>query len=93
MFKGLRRLHLQGAPSSRLLLERSLLESNMVQVPVTEEADTPATVVVFTGGLGQGAQDLFGAYMAPVWRIDDGRKFSSFLLAFCHKSKGFLSQV
>ena len=68
-----------GAPSSQLLIERSILEANTVQVRQSDEADTPATVVVYTGGLGDGGQDANGAYHAPVWRIDDGRKCSSSL--------------
>ena len=44
-----------------------------VQVAQSDKADTPATVVVFTGGLGDGAQDpVIQAYHAPIWRIDDG---------------------
>ena len=71
-----------GAPSSRLLIERSILEANAVRVRQSDEADTPATVVVFTGGLGDGSQDALGAYHAPVWRIDDGRKCSGSLCVF-----------
>ena len=71
-----------GAPSSRLLIERSILETNAVRVRQSDEADTPATVVVFTGGCGDGSQDEFGGYHAPVWRIDDGRKCSSSFVFF-----------
>ena len=73
---------------SRLLIERSILESNAVRVRQSDEADTPATVVAFTGGLGDGSQDEFGGYHAPVWRIDDGRKCSS---SFVSSSQIFLT--
>ncbi len=66
-----------GSPSSTLLIERSILESNVVQVRQSDEEDTPATVVVFTGGVGEGSQNAYGEWYAPVWRIDDGRKCSS----------------
>eukprot|EP01046_Picozoa_sp_COSAG06_P017088 COSAG06_NODE_1150_length_10499_cov_45.337115_1_plen_1808_part_00 len=59
-------------PPSRLLLERSILENNMVSIPQTDEDATPATVAISTGGLGEGSQDVFGSYHMPIWRIDDG---------------------
>ena len=62
-----------------MLIQRSILESNAVRVRQSDEEDTPATVMVFTGGLGDGSQaptegDAL-AYHAPVWRIDDGPVF------------------
>eukprot|EP01045_Picozoa_sp_COSAG04_P009418 COSAG04_NODE_543_length_12846_cov_7.281556_3_plen_1215_part_00 len=48
-----------------------------MRVQQTNEKDTPATVVAFTGGVGDGSQTSFGAWSAPVWRIDDGPVFGA----------------
>ena len=76
-----------GSASSTLLIDRSILESNAVRVRQSDEKDTPATVVVFTGGMGWLGDATSGGYQAPVWRIDNGRKCSSLCLS------GFLSPV
>ena len=49
-------IHFGAVPSSTLLVERSILESNDVQVQQSGEKDTPSTVVIFTGGVGDGSQ-------------------------------------
>jgi len=61
-----------GTTTTRLLIERSILEENIVHVPPSTERETAAMVGVFTGGLGDGSEDAYGAYHALVWRIDDG---------------------
>jgi hypothetical protein len=62
-------------PSSKLWIERSIFESNVVSIPQSDEMTTPAVVTVNTGGLGEGSQDPYGAYHMPVWRIDNGPVF------------------
>lgn len=49
-----------------LLIERSIFEANAVRPPQTDEGNAPATVVVGTRDMGEGAP------FRPVWRIDDG---------------------
>eukprot|EP01045_Picozoa_sp_COSAG04_P003609 COSAG04_NODE_148_length_22826_cov_11.360026_4_plen_2104_part_00 len=61
-----------GAPSSTLLIERSIFEGNGVEPPQSDEKDAAATVVTYTGQLGEGSQSPSGEYHVPLWRIDDG---------------------
>eukprot|EP01043_Picozoa_sp_COSAG02_P029832 COSAG02_NODE_1874_length_10576_cov_8.410614_7_plen_1429_part_00 len=60
------------SPTSRLVVERSIFESNVVSIPQSDETATAAVVIVNTGGLGEGSQDPYGTYHMPIWRIDDG---------------------
>jgi hypothetical protein len=60
------------SPLSRIFVERSIFESNMVSIAQNDEATTAAVVVVNTGGLGDGSQDIYGKYHIPIWRIDNG---------------------
>jgi predicted outer membrane repeat protein len=52
--------------SSELFIVRSIFEANAVRSPQIGESNAPATVVMNTGGMGEGAGSL------PIWRIDDG---------------------
>eukprot|EP01043_Picozoa_sp_COSAG02_P035309 COSAG02_NODE_2520_length_8610_cov_4.542474_5_plen_1472_part_00 len=58
--------------SSHLVVEHSIFESNVVELQESDDTATAAVVIVNTGGLGEGSQDVYGTYHMPIWRVDNG---------------------
>ena len=69
---------MQGSLLSALLVEDSLFTSNAVRRP-HDAGGVDATVRLYTGGYTIDPAAGEPSWLAPIWRIDDGRTCSSSL--------------